>query len=103
MRWKAKSNGRECRPCQAEREGLGLQVWRWLRLNYIRGRRSGQRLEGNETWQEDKTEVRWFLEVRMPRSAGRVRWLLGATYWYEMREVLKKSVRSLEVSLSRRR
>jgi hypothetical protein len=81
MEWEAKSKGRLCRPCHAENEGLGRQGRMWLSVSLIKGRRSGLRLEGKETWQEDKTEMTWFLEVRMPRSAERERWLLETTYW----------------------
>jgi hypothetical protein len=73
MGWEAKLKGRECRPCQAESKGLGHQARRRLRVSSIKGRRSGQRLAGKETWQEDKSDMTWFLEVRMQRSAGRER------------------------------
>jgi hypothetical protein len=57
MGWEAKSKGRLCRPCHAENEGLGRQGRRWLSESSIKGSRSGQRLEGKDTWQEDKTEM----------------------------------------------
>ncbi len=45
-------------------------------------------------------EIKWFLAVRMARSAGRVRWFCGGTYWKERKTERKKAVRSAEVSLS---
>ena len=38
----------------------------------------GERLKGVVKRQNESV---WFLEVRIARSAGRVRWLLGGTYW----------------------
>ncbi len=43
-------------------------------------------------------EIKWFLAVRMARSAGRVRWFCGGAKGRETER--KKAVRSAEVSLS---
>ena len=44
------------------------------------GSKSCHRLGGKVVWVAEKTEMRWFLAVRMARSAGRERWLWGGTY-----------------------
>ena len=54
-------------------------------------------------WAAEKTEISWFLAVRIARSAGLERWLKGGTYWKVTETERKKDVRSDEVSLSRRR
>ena len=81
MGWAEKSKGIEWRPCQADREGLGDQGRRWLRVSSAWGSKSGQRLGGKVAWQEDMMEIRWFLAVRIDRFAGRERWFWGGTYW----------------------
>ncbi len=41
------------------------------------GSKSGQRLGGKVTWQDEMTEMTWFFAVRIDRSAGRERWFWG--------------------------
>ena len=48
-----------------------------LRVSSDWGSKSGQRLGGKVTWQEEMTEMTWFLAVRIDRSAGRERWFWG--------------------------
>jgi hypothetical protein len=77
MGWEAKQKGTPWRPCHAESEGSGVQERRWFRVNSDWGSKSGQRLGGKVVWQDEKVEIRWFLAVRMARSAGRERWFWG--------------------------
>ena len=60
-------------PCQAEMEGSRAKALIWLRVSSVKGSKAGQRLGGKEMWHEDKMEIKWFLAVRMARSAGRER------------------------------
>ena len=63
-------------------------------------RRSSHLLAGKVRWVDERMEMKWFLAVRISRSAVRVRWLLGAAYWM-CRELLRnRLVRGSEVSLS---
>ncbi len=48
-----------------------------LRVSSDWGSKSGQRLGGKVIWQEEMTEMTWFLAVRIDRSAGRARWFWG--------------------------
>ena len=36
---------------------------------------------GKVTWQDEMTEMMWFLAVWIDRSAGRERWFWGGAYW----------------------
>ena len=53
-------------------------------------------------WTEARMETKWFLNVRIARSAGLARWLWGGTYWTRGGEGRdwKKVVRRVEDSLS---
>ncbi len=53
------------------------QERRVLRVSSDWGSNSGQRLGGEVTWQEEMTEMTWFLAVRIDHSAGRERWFGG--------------------------
>ena len=50
---------------------------RVLRASSDWGSKSSQRLGGKVMWQEEMTEMTWFLAVRIDRSAGRARWFWG--------------------------
>jgi hypothetical protein len=41
-----------------------------LRVSIVRGKRAGQRLGGKDTCADDRVARKWFLAVRIDRSAG---------------------------------
>jgi hypothetical protein len=65
-------------------DGMGREI-KWKRV------KSGKRFGGKVIWQEEMTEMTWFLAVRIDRSAGRARWFLGGGYW-KTREIERKVV-----------
>jgi hypothetical protein len=58
MGYAAKSWGEPQRPCQAEREGLGRHLRRWLRVSSAKGSSFGQRSGEKVMWVEDRTAMK---------------------------------------------
>ena len=50
--------GEPRRPCQAEREGLGCHLRRWLSVSSAMGSSLGQRSGGKVMWVEDRTAMK---------------------------------------------
>ncbi len=72
-----------------------------LRVSIVRGKRAGQRLGGKDTCADNRVARKWFLVVRIDRSAGLVRCWKGGTCWKETFSEWRKAVRVAEVSLSK--
>ena len=87
--WAAKSMGNLYSPAQAEMVGSGVHGRKWLREISAAGRRSSQRSGGKSGWVEEKVEMRWFLPVRIHRSATSVRCTPGGTNWTGRFSVIK--------------
>ena len=85
----------------AEREGLRLADLNKLMVLLQCGRSRSHYLEGNFGSQVYNSGIRWFLYVRMARSAALRRYIYGCTSWYSTWAPLNIVSVSLEHSLLR--